>query len=111
MRISDWSSDVCSSDLRAHEKQSDQEPDTCRGGSSEQPPPRQMEPDAGKQSHRKCCGPSIALIAKEEEGAKAEADGQGQERQPEQQPGQIESGDTAEDDHQRRSEENTSELQ
>src|SRR3546814_13003578 len=108
MRVSDWSSDVCSSDLRqrpptragrrnpdknretssptavdtekvrqrrsrsqarstrrAHEKQSDQEPDTCRGGSSEQPPPRQMEPDAGKQSHRKCCGPSIALIAKE----------------------------------------------
>src|SRR3546814_13355670 len=47
---------------RAHEKQSDQEPDTCRGGSSEQPPPRQLDPDAGKQSTRHCCGPSIAFI-------------------------------------------------
>lgn len=60
-----------------------------------------MEPHAGKQSHRKCCGPSMALITKEEEGAKAKADGQSKGGQPEQQPDQIECGDAAEDDHQR----------
>src|SRR3546814_7386834 len=94
MRISDWSSDVCSSDLRLT---------------------RQIDDQAGGEAGQQHGGGSIALGVNKEARADRGIDRQGKGREPEQEPDEIEGGYAAQDDHQShkrpRSEEHTSELQ
>src|SRR3546814_7793430 len=90
MRISDWSSDVCSSDL-SEEGGPDRDEDRLT---------RQIDDQAGGEAGQQHGGGSIALGVNKEARADRGIDRQGKGREPEQEPDEIEGGYAAQDDHQ-----------
>src|SRR3546814_2635685 len=85
MRISDWSSDVCSSDLRRHRPEADQRDQRplCRARDGGYPQREEQEGERIEQiekEQQQAALPGLGIVAGQAEGQNADADQDGRQR-------------------------------